>query len=279
MPTYETDGPISASFEFEIGAVWITAGKRADAVVEVRPANAVREADVKAAELTQVDFAGGRLTLKGPKQRTVFSSKKGSIEVLVELPAGSQVHADSPMADFVTEGPLGDCRLKTSMGRIQVDRAESVRLKTDMGDIRVGAVAGDAEVSGSGRIEVGTVGGVLTVKNSNGDTEIEEVGGGLTANASNGRIHVGIAGSDVDAKSANGHLRVGRVVRGKVTLQTSVGDVEVGIAEGTAAWLDVHSKFGGVRNALGETAGPGDARETVEVRGRTQVGNIIIRRA
>ncbi|MEV7772596.1 DUF4097 family beta strand repeat-containing protein [Kitasatospora sp. NPDC086791] len=279
MPTYETDGPISAAFEFEIGALWITAGKRTDAVVEVRPANAAREADVKAAELTQVDFSGGRLTLKGPKQRTVFSSKKGSIEVLVELPAGSQVHADSPMADFVAEGPLGDCRLKTSMGRIQVDRADSVRLKTDMGDIRLGAIAGDAEVTGSGRIEIGTVGGVLTVKNSNGDTEIEEVRGELTANASNGRIHVGLAGAGVDARSANGHLRVGRVVRGKVTLQTGVGDVEVGIAEGTAAWLDVHSKFGGVRNSLGETQGPGDARETVEVRAGTQVGSIIIRRA
>ncbi|MFJ8625719.1 DUF4097 family beta strand repeat-containing protein [Kitasatospora sp. NPDC093550] len=279
MPTYETDGPISASIEFEIGAVWITAGKRADAVVEVRPASAAREADVKAAELTQVDFSGGRLTLKGPKQRTVFSSKKGSIEVRVELPAGSQVHAESPMADFVVEGALGDCRLKTSMGRIQVDRAESVRLKTDMGDIRLGAVAGDAEVSGSGRIEIGTVGGVLTVKNSNGDTEIDEVRGELSANASNGRIHVGAAGAGVEAKSANGHLRVGKVVRGKVNLQTSVGDVEVGIAEGTAAWLDVHSKFGAVRKSLGEVQGPGDARETVEVLARTQVGNVIIRRA
>ncbi|MFE2724631.1 DUF4097 domain-containing protein [Kitasatospora sp. NPDC059327] len=279
MPTFETDGPISASFEFEIGAVWITAGKRTDAVVEVRPANAAREADVKAAELTQVDFTGGRLTLKGPKQRTVFTNKKGAIEVQVELPAGSQVHADSPMADFVAEGPLGDCRLKTSMGRVQVDRAESVRLKTDHGDIRVGQVAGDAEVSGSGRIEIGTVGGALTVKNSNGDTEIDEVTGELTANASNGRIHVGRAGAGVDAKTANGHLRVGRVVRGRISLQTGVGDVEVGIAEGTAAWLDVHSKFGGVRNTLGEAQGPGDARDTVELLGRTQVGNVIVRRA
>ncbi|MGW3040146.1 DUF4097 family beta strand repeat-containing protein [Kitasatospora sp. NPDC001159] len=279
MPTYETDGPISASLEFEIGSVRIRAGKRTDAVIEVRPANAARDADVKAAELTQVGFSGGRLTLKGPKQRTVFSSKKGSIEVLVELPSGSEVHADSPMADFVTEGPLGDCRLKTSMGRIQIDRADSVRLKTDMGDVRIGTIAGDAEVTGGGRIEVGSVGGSLTVKNNNGDTEIDEVHGELTANSSNGRIHVGLAGAGVDAKTANGHIRLGQVVRGKVTLQSGVGDVEIGIAEGTAAWLDVHSKFGGVRNSLGEAEGPGDARETVEVRATTQVGSVTIRRA
>ncbi|MBO1416267.1 DUF4097 family beta strand repeat-containing protein [Streptomyces sp. FH025] len=279
MPTYGTDGPISANLEFEIGSVWINASKRADASVEVRPTNPARDADVKAAELTQVDFSGGRLTVKGPKQRTVFSNKKGSIEIVVELPAGSEVHAESPMADFVTEGPLGDCRLKGSMGRIQLDRAESARLKLDHGDIRLGTVAGDAEVFGAGRIEVGSVGGRLTVKNSNGDTEIDEVRGELSANASNGRIHVGHAGSDVEAKTANGHIRLGRVVRGKVTLQSGVGDLEIGIAEGTAAWLDVHSKFGAVRNTLGAAEGPGEARETVEVRGTTQVGSVIIRRA
>ncbi|MBV2154126.1 DUF4097 family beta strand repeat-containing protein [Kitasatospora sp. SUK 42] len=279
MPTYETDGPISVALEFEIGSVRIRAGKRTDAVVEVRPASASRDADIKAAELTQVDFSGGRLTLKGPKQRTVFSSKKGSIEITVELPSGSEVHVDSPMADFVAEGPLGDCRLKTSVGRIQLDRAENVRLKTDMGDIRLGTAAGNAEVFGSGRIEVGSVGGRLTVKNSNGDTEIDEVRGELTANASNGRIHVGLAEAGVDAKTANGHIRIGQVVRGKVSLQAGVGDVEVGIAEGTAAWLDVHSKFGAVRNTLDTAEGPGDARETVEVRGSTQVGTIVIRRA
>ncbi|MFB7905558.1 MULTISPECIES: DUF4097 domain-containing protein [unclassified Kitasatospora] len=279
MPTYETDGQISVSLEFEIGSVWIRASKRTDTVVEVRPTSAARDADVKAAELTQVDFSGGRLTVKGPKQRTVFSSKKGSIDLTVELPAGSEVHADSPMADFVTEGPLGDCRIKTSMGRIQLDRAAGARLKTDIGDIRVGTVTGDAEVTGSGRIEVGSVGGRLTVKNSHGDTEIDEVRGELAANASNGRIHIGLAEGDVEAKTANGHIRVGQVVRGKVGLQVGVGDIEVGIAEGTAAWLDVHSKFGAVRNALDTATGPGEARETVEVRGTTQIGSILIRRA
>ncbi|MFD8703574.1 DUF4097 domain-containing protein [Kitasatospora sp. NPDC059648] len=279
MPTYETDGPISIALDFEIGSVWIRASKRTDAVVEVRPTNAARDADVKAAELTQVDFSGGRLTLKGPKQRTVFSNRKGSVEITVELPVGSEVHAESPMSDFVTEGPLGDCRIKTSMGRIQVDRAENARIKTDMGDIRLGTASGNAEVIGSGRIEVGTVGGRLTVKNSNGDTEIDEVRGELTANSSNGRIHVGSAEAGVEAKTANGPIRLGRIVRGKVNLQAGVGDVEVGIAEGTAAWLDVHSKFGAVRNELGPAQGPGDAPETVEVRGTTQVGSITVRRA
>ncbi|MFI2611595.1 DUF4097 family beta strand repeat-containing protein [Kitasatospora sp. NPDC018619] len=279
MPTYETDGPISTILEFDIGSVWIKASKRTDAVVEVRPANPAKEADVKAAEQTQVDFSGGRLGIKTPKQRSVFASKKGAVEIMVELPLGSEVHSESPMAEFVTEGPLGACRLKTSLGRIQVEQADSARLDTGFGDVRLGGTAFDAEVTGSGRIEVGSVGGRLTVKNSIGDVEIDEVHGEVQVNASNGRIQIGRAEGSVDAKSAHGHIRVGRVARGQVALQTSVGDVEVGIAEGTAAWLDVHAKVGGVRNDLGPTTGPGDAVETVEVRGRTQVGNVIVRRA
>ncbi|MFJ3218173.1 DUF4097 family beta strand repeat-containing protein [Kitasatospora sp. NPDC086801] len=278
MPTYETDGPISAIFEFEIGSVRISASKRTDTVIEVRPANAAEEADVRAVQQTQVAFAGGQLTLKGPKKRSPFG-RIGSIDILVELPAGSEVEAKAPLANFATEGPLGDCRLKTSLGRIQVEQAASVRLKTDHGEVRVDSVAGDAEVSGLGRVAVGTVGGTLTVKNSNGDTEVREVRGALKANSSFGRIEVGTAHAGVDAKTAHGPIRIGRVVRGQVTMETALGDLEVGIAEGTAAWLDVHSKVGTVRNALGATEGPGEARETVEVRGRTQLGDVVIRRA
>ena len=45
-------------------------------------------------------------------------------------------------------------------------------------------------------------------------------------------------------------MRLGEVVRGSVVLETKLGDLEVGIREGTAAWLDVNSQFGRVHNAL-----------------------------
>ncbi|MQS12394.1 DUF4097 domain-containing protein [Streptomyces kaniharaensis] len=278
MPTYETTGPITAVIEFDIASVRVSASKRTDVVVHVAPATADVELDVKAAQQTKVDFAGGRLTLKGPRKRNVFG-RVGSVEVLIELPAGSEVHGDAPLANFVTEGPLGDCRLKTSLGRIQVEHAANAWLKTDHGDVRLESSDGDAEVSGLGRIEIGTVGGTLTVKNSNGDTEVAEVHGNLKVNSSFGRIEVGTAHAGVDAKTANGPIRIGRVERGQVTLQTSLGDLEVGIAEGTAAWLDIHSKVGRLRNQLGAAAGPGEARETVEVRGHTELGDIEIRRS
>ncbi|MFB6892192.1 DUF4097 domain-containing protein [Kitasatospora sp. NPDC056327] len=278
MPTFDTPSPISATLEFDIGSVRITAGERTDTVVEVRPADPASEVDVRIAEQTKVTCADGALVLKAPKKRSIFG-RAGSIDVVIEVPAGSGIRGDVPMGDFLLEGVFGDCRLKTSVGRIQVDEAATVHLRSDHGEVRLRRAGGDAEVVSSGRIELNSVAGALTVKNLNGETFVGEVGGELRANSSNGAITVGTALAGVDAKSAHGSIRIGEVVRGQAVLQTSIGDLEVGIAEGTAAWLDVHTKVGGVRNALEASGTPGAAEETVEVRARTQVGDIVIRRA
>ncbi|MEV6653690.1 DUF4097 family beta strand repeat-containing protein [Streptomyces sp. NPDC051219] len=296
MPAFETPEPISATLELDAGTARITAGKRTDTVVEVLPSNGSDDNDVRAVQQTQVTCSGGHLTVKTPKKRSLFG-KPGSIEVSIELPAGSDVRGTSAMGSFYCEGRLGEAVLKTSLGDLQVDEVASANLKTDHGDIRLARSSGDIEVIGSGRIEVGTVAGTATVKNGNGATEVGEVTGGLKTNAANGDISVGIAHSSVgakcangriaigvahagvDAMSSNGGIRVGDVTRGRIDLRTSVGDLEVGIHEGTAAWLDLNPKYGTVRNSLGSAAGPADSDETVEVHARTAAGDIIIRRA
>ncbi|TQK50078.1 putative adhesin [Streptomyces sp. SLBN-118] len=296
MPAFETPEPISATFELDAGTARITAGKRTDTVVEVLPRNGSDDNDVRAVQQTQVTCSGGRLTVKTPKKRSPFG-KPGAIEVIVELPAGSDVRGTTGLGGFFCEGRLGEAVLKSSLGDLQVEEAAGADLRTDHGDIRLARSTGDVEVIGSGRVEVGTVDGAATVKNSNGGTEIGEVTGDLKTNAANGDISVGIAHSSVGAKSANGRveigvahagvdascaaggIRVGDVIRGRIDLRTSVGDLEVGIREGTAAWLDVNTKFGMVRNSLGSSAGPADSDETVEVHARTAAGDIIVRRA
>ena len=80
------------------------------------------------------------------------------------------------------------------------------------------------------------------------------------------------------AKSANGDVRLGDATRGAVVLETKLGDVEVGIREGTAAWLDVSAAAGKVHNALDAADAPEPAAVTVEVRARTSFGDVMIRR-
>jgi DUF4097 and DUF4098 domain-containing protein YvlB len=296
MPAFETPEPISATLELAVGTARITAGRRTDTVVEVLPSNGSDDNDVRAVQQTQVTCSGGHLTVKTPKKLSPFG-KPGSIEVSIELPAGSDVRGTSAMGSFYCEGRFGELTLKTSLGDLQVDEVAGASLKTDHGDIRLARSTGDIEVIGAGRIEVGTVAGTATVKNGNGATKVGEVTGGLKTSAANGdisvgiahssvgakcangRIEVGVAHAGVDAMSSNGGIRVGDVTRGRIDLRSSVGDLEVGIHEGTAAWLDLNPKYGTVRNSLGSAAGPADSDETVEVHARTAAGDIIIRRA
>ncbi|UQX04214.1 DUF4097 family beta strand repeat-containing protein [Streptomyces sp. RerS4] len=278
MPSFDTPEPITAVLEFDVGNVRITASKRTSTVVEVLPSSGVEEADVRAVQQTKVTFANGVLTVKGPKKRSLFG-RHGSIDVTVELPAGSHLRGTSPMGDYICDGPLGECRVKTSLGDIRLAEAGVTNLRTDHGDIGVERAVGNAEIHGAGRIEIGEITGSATVKNGNGETSIGEITGDLTVNSSNGRIAVGVAHASVEAKSANGGIRVGEAARGAIRLQTAVGDLEVGIRHSTAAWLDVHSKFGTVRNALGAAEGPDTSEETVEVHARTGLGDIVIRRA
>ena len=280
MPTFDTPEPITATIDLSMGDVRISAADRGTAVVEVHPSDASNEEDVKAAELTRVEYANERLLVKAPKLRSWSSrSTGGSIDVTIALPAGSHVHGAIALGDFQCDGRLGDCRIKSGLGRIRVDRADKLDLKSGVGDISVDRATGRAEVAaGSGDVRVRELDGSAVIKNSNGDTWVGVAGGDLRLNTANGSISVDLAQASVGAKSAHGDVRLGEVVRGSVLLETNIGDLEVGIRDGTAAWLDVKSRFGHVHNALDAADRPEPSAETVEVRARTSVGEVVIRR-
>ncbi|MFG2299123.1 DUF4097 domain-containing protein [Streptomyces sp. NPDC048603] len=278
MPSFATPEAITATIGIEVGSIRITAGKREDTVVEVTPGRPGSDADVRAAEATEVSFSGDALTVRGPSKRVLFG-RAPSVQVVVELPAGSHVEAVTAVGDILAAGPLGDCRLRTASGDLRVEAAHHVNLRNEHGEIRVGEVAGDADITGSGRTEVVSIAGRALVGNGNGETLLGEVLGELRAKSSNGPITVGTAGAGVEARSSNGAIRIGQVARGRVVLETGVGEVEVGIRQATAAWLDVHTDFGALHNTLGQTAGPAATDETAEIRVRSGYGDIVIRRA
>ncbi|MBC6445765.1 DUF4097 family beta strand repeat-containing protein [Actinokineospora xionganensis] len=282
MPVFATPEPISVTIELSVGDVRIVAGDRTDTVVEVRPSDEADVSDVEAAQKTRVEYADGTLLVRGPKSRALdFSKKSRSVDVLIELPTGSQVHSDLSVADVRGTGVLGECRFKTSVGHFRLDRTGALRLDTSGGHVTVDAVAGDAEIAtGTGRIHIGQIDGTAVIKNSNGDTDLGTVTGELKVRSANGDITVERADARVEAKTANGSIRIGEVVRGSVVMNTATGDLEVGVADGTAAWLDLNTGHGRVHKSLDDAgAGPEKSEETVEVRAHTSYGDITVRRS
>ncbi|SDX30697.1 DUF4097 and DUF4098 domain-containing protein YvlB [Amycolatopsis xylanica] len=280
MPKFDTPEPISVTLEFGVGNVRIVAADRADTVVDVRPSNESDSSDVQAAQRIRVDYANGVLQVTGPKRSFDFSRKTKSVDVTIELPSGSRLNGEIQVGNLSGTGRLGDCRFKTSAGNVRLEQTGALRLDTSAGHLTADHVTGTAELhTGSGKVDLGEVDGSVVVKNANGETTIASASGHVRVRAANGDITVDRAGAGVEAKSSNGNIRLGEVARGSVELGTAMGDLEVGIAEGTAAWLEVNTGFGQVHNLLESTTSPDEADETVKVHARTSFGGITIRRS
>ena len=282
MPTFDTPEPISVSLELGVGDMRIEATDRTDTVVEVRPSDPEKEEDVAAAEQTRVEYANGHLLVKGPSgwRQWTHRGDHESIDVSIGLPTGSRVRAEAGIASVRCRGRLGECRSRVGVGDIQLDQAGPVDLKTGVGDITVEGATGKAEtVTGSGAVRIGRVEGTAVVKNSNGDTSIGEITGEARLNAANGTISVDVAHEGIVAKTAKGDVRLGEVERGTVVAQSAFGDLEVGVRDGVAAWLDLQTRFGDVRNELEASESPGASENAVEVHAKTSFGDVTVRRS
>ncbi|WP_030209563.1 DUF4097 family beta strand repeat-containing protein [Streptomyces sp. NRRL S-87] len=279
MPSFDTPAPISVTAHVEAGSIRFTAGDRTDTVVEVQPRDPKKDRDVRTADRTEVAYAGGVLTVRTPKERTSLR-RPGTVDVTVELPAGSRVDMTGAWAQVLGEGPLGEVTVKTSSGDVRLDETGPLKLTASHGSITLERVEGPAEITtSSGSLRIGLLDGPAVLKNSHGTTTVGAAAGELRVSGAHGDIEIRRAEDSVTATTAHGTVRVGEVARGSVQLETSYGAIEVGIRQGTAAWLDVRSGSGQVRNMLSASDTPGETEDTVKIHARTRHGNIDVLRA
>ncbi|WP_030887804.1 DUF4097 family beta strand repeat-containing protein [Streptomyces sp. NRRL F-5053] len=280
MPLFDTPRPISATAHVDAGSIEFTASDRLDTVVEVRPRDPQRDPDVRAAEQTEVTCTGGELTIRTPKAQLFGLGRTGTVDVTVELPTGSRIDMTGAWVQVFGEGRLGRTRVKTATGDVRLDTTGPLQLKASHGSISVDRVEGEAEITtSSGSMRAGLLDGPAVLKNSHGTTTVDAATGELRVRGANGDIEIRRAEGPVTAITAHGALRVGEVARGSVQLETAFGAIEIGVREGTAAWLDVSSRSGQVRNTLAASESPAESEDTVQIRARTRYGNIDIRRA
>uniref|UniRef100_A0AAU3HTI1 Adhesin domain-containing protein n=1 Tax=Streptomyces sp. NBC_01393 TaxID=2903851 RepID=A0AAU3HTI1_9ACTN len=177
MQKFDTPAPVSAVLDIPAGRIRFIAADRADTTVEVLPADASKGRDVKAAELTEVSYADGVLRVEMPEARNRSIGSSGSVEVTVQLPAGSRVEAKAAAAEFRGVGRLGDVAFEGGHRSVELDEADSVRLTGLDADITVGRLNGSGEIS--------TQKGDLNV--------VEAARGTLTLSTLKGDITVGAA--------------------------------------------------------------------------------------
>ncbi|QJY47100.1 DUF4097 family beta strand repeat-containing protein [Pseudonocardia broussonetiae] len=282
MPVFDTPRPITVALDVPSAEVRVAAGERAETVVDVRASDPSDPVAAESAAGARITLDDGVLTVSVPAQRRrglrdLF--RTGSVEVTIDLPAGSGLRG-TVGGGLSATGRLGDCRLRTTDGEIELEEAGALHLTASSGGIDVDRATGTTEITGrDGDIRVGSVEGAATIRNTDGEITVGQVTGALRLVGVDGEIDVERALGDVDARTAHGGVRIGEVVRGTVSLTTAYGELDIGIRRGTAAWLDLDSAEGEVHNGLDATDGPATGEDTVEVRARTSGGDIHVHRS
>ncbi|MBL7257655.1 DUF4097 family beta strand repeat-containing protein [Paractinoplanes lichenicola] len=185
MNQFATPAPIAAVLTVPAGRVQFIAAERADTVVEVRPVQPGSDRDERSAAETTVAFADGVLRIEAPSD-----DKAGSVEVTVQLPAGSRVEGHSAAAELRGVGRLGEVAFEGAYRNIKLDEAASLRLTAVDGDVSVGRLTGPAEIStarGAIRIDEATRGTVI-LTTQDGDITVGAKAGTLDAGTSFGRV-------------------------------------------------------------------------------------------
>ncbi|MFC4512901.1 MULTISPECIES: DUF4097 family beta strand repeat-containing protein [Streptomyces] len=211
MRKFDTPAPVSAVLDVPAGHIRFIAADRADTTVEVLPLDASKGRDVKAAEETRVAYDDGVLRIKAPEAKNRVLGNSGSIEVTVQVPAGSRVEAKAASAEFRGVGRLGDVAFESAHGSVKLDETASAHLALLAGDVSVGRLGGPAEIT-----------------TQKGDLRVAEaVRGAVRLRTEHGEISVGAArGVSASLDAGTGYGRIHNTLKN---------------AEGAAAGLTIHA--------------------------------------
>jgi hypothetical protein len=279
MHTFNTPQPVALTIRFAGGGLQVLAERRDTTTVEVSPANPSSSADVDHAAATTVEQRGGEIVIIAPDTKRWFG-RTPKLDVKVAAPTDSGLTAFVESADVRLRGRLGGVDVNSASGDVRLEHAASLTVSSASGDVWGDSVGGDGRVkTASGDVRLTEVVGTGEVTTASGDIQIQRVNGDVNLRSASGDATVGAVGGSVTAKTASGDIRIDSVTVGSVEIDSASGDLWLGVAPGTAAWLEVQSLSGDVTSELQTSDAPADDAPSVAIRARTLSGDIAIRRA
>jgi hypothetical protein len=277
MPSFDVSGPVDLDVTVGVAFVDIIASDRADAVIEIVPSKPGRGGDESLAREATVSYDSGGVRVKVPRRLNLFG-KGDSVDVRCEVPTGSRVTVENAYGSVRARGVLGDCRFVAKYGGVTADSVANLVLETPYGNSDIAEVTGRLEVTaGHGTVRIGEVRGEARLRASHGTMELGTAAGTVEA-ATSGALTIDRALGDVTARSAHGPIRVREVSGGTIRLDNNHADVDVGVPNGIAAWIDASSTNGRVRNELTPDPAAAASDRSVELHLHANYGNVIIRR-
>lgn len=278
MHTFETPGPTTIVVRTGAGHVTVAAGDTDTTTVELTALNSAGEEAIAQATVEQSRHT---VVVHLPKHRSGLLWQGPSVGIDIVCPHGVALDLKSDSADLRATGQFQEASCATGSGDIDLETVTgAAKLRTGSGTITAGEVGQALSVSsGSGDINVEASRGSGSVKVGSGDISIGELDGQTVTKTGSGDVEVGRLGGSLVTKTGSGSLTVRCASTGSVHAAGASGDITIGVEQGTAAWLDVSTVSGRVSQELGESAGPTDDQNRIEITAHTVSGNLRIHRA
>ena len=205
--------PVSGHAELRIstrsGRIAVTAEERADIRIE-----------------SDAPLRNDKIETDATGLVSVSSARGGSGRLDIRCPAGTDVVAGAVSGKVELRGRLGEVRVITVSGSIDVERAESLDARSISGSITVEHC--------SGRCRLQTKSGRVTCKIA-GDAQLSTM---------SGKIELTEATGSVRAQSTSGKVQVATQGKGDVAVQTLSGAVTVAVPEGVRPAAKLRSMTG-----------------------------------
>jgi DUF4097 and DUF4098 domain-containing protein YvlB len=277
MHRFTTTTPPRLTVEFRAGDISIDTADVQETTVELRG----RRDDHATQALiddTVIEQRGEDVVVLVPKRSHGLFGSTPELRVDIVAPHGTRLNVRSASADVSARGTYGESRVASGSGDISVERLTgSAHLRTGSGDVDLGSTGADLTVgTGSGDVDLGAAQGAVSVQSGSGDITIESVAGALKVQTGSGDIEVRRADDDVKAQTGSGDVAVRRVSTGRVRAKAASGDLHVGVADGSPAWLDVKTLTGSVSNDLDAAEPVGAGEQHVRLELNTVSGDIEI---
>ncbi|MGF1428654.1 DUF4097 family beta strand repeat-containing protein [Kitasatospora sp. LaBMicrA B282] len=194
MRAFATPTTISTVLDIPAGQIRLIAADRTDTTVEVRPLDSSKSRDVKAAEQIGVAYADGVLRIEAAPAKNRVLGHSGSVEITVQLPAGSRIEAKAASAELRGVGRLGDVTFEAAHATVKLDETAGARLTLQAGDVSIGRLGSAAQI-----------------RTQKGDITISEAHHGTVALRTEfGDLQVGAArgtSASLDARTTFGSVR------------------------------------------------------------------------
>lgn len=284
--TFQTPGKVSTEIRTGSGEIRLDSGEEGQTIVTLEPLrdnDATREA-IENARIELRERGGEYEVVVDVRDRgRGFGFSRGAdVRVEIRCPDGTSVESKSGSADIEGRGRFGSLDVQTGSGEVEFEQLDGeARVNAASGDVSLESVGGDARINtASGDQQIGSVAGDAKLNSASGDVVVRSAGGEVEVNTASGDVQVEEAGSSVTVNTASGDHVVGSAFKGRVTLKSASGDMQIGIREGSTLFVDARSRSGDVRSELPVSDAPpeGDAPH-VELHANTMSGDIRISRA